>query len=223
MLRKIKMKVTVFSSNQPRHLSLIKQLSKICSEVYFVNEVKTIFTGTVNDKIKKSVVMERYFRHVITSEKKIFGEINFLPSNIRTLSIKAGDLSLLKFSQVKDALNSDLYIVFGASYIKGWLIDFLVKKRAINIHMGLSPYYRGAACNFWALYDNNPHLVGSTIHLLSKSLDSGPMLYHAMSNVKTNPFEYTMSTVKSAFHSIYQRIKDKSIFKIEPIIIKISY
>ena len=36
-----------------------------------------------------------------------------------------------------------------------------------------------------------------------------------MSNIKTNPFEYTMSTVKSAFHSIGERIKDKSIFKIK--------
>ena len=83
--------------------------------------------------------------------------------------------------------------------------------------MGVSPYYRGTDCNFWALYDNNPHLVGATIHLLSKGLDSGPMLYHAMSNIKKNPFEYTMSTVKAAFHSIAERIKDKSIFEIKPI------
>ena len=47
-------------------------------------------------------------------------------------------------------------------------------------------------------------------------LDNGPMLYHAMSNIKTNPFEYTMSTIKSAFHSIAERIKDNSIFKINP-------
>ena len=44
------------------------------------------------------------------------------------------------------------------------------------------------------------------------------MLYHAMSNLKTNPFEYTMSTVKSAFHSIAERIKDGSIFKIKPLV-----
>ena len=52
--------------------------------------------------------------------------------------------------------------------------------------------------------------------MLSKGLDSGPMLYHAMSNIKKNPFEYTMSTVKSAFHSIAERIEDKSIFEIKP-------
>ena len=83
--------------------------------------------------------------------------------------------------------------------------------------MGVSPFYRGTDCNFWALYDNNPHLVGATMHVLSKGLDSGPMLYHAMSNVSTDPYEYTMSTVKSAFYSIVDRIKDKSIFKIKPL------
>ena len=100
----------------------------------------------------------------------------------------------------------------------GSLVDFLISQKAINIHAGVSPYYRGTDCNFWALYDDNPHLVGATIHLLSKGLDSGSMLYHAMSNIKTNPFEYTMSTVKAAFHSIAKRIENKSIFEIKPII-----
>ena len=44
------------------------------------------------------------------------------------------------------------------------------------------------------------------------------MLYHAMSNLKANPFEYTMSTVKSAFNSIAERIKDGSIFTIKPLV-----
>ena len=39
-----------------------------------------------------------------------------------------------------------------------------------------------------------------------------------MSNLKSNQFDNTMSTVKSAFHSIAERIKDNSIFKIEPAI-----
>jgi methionyl-tRNA formyltransferase len=103
----------------------------------------------------------------------------------------------------------------GSSYIKGELIEFLVKKKALNIHAGVVPYYRGNDCNFWALYDNNPHLVGSTIHLLTKGLDSGNILYHAMSNVKLDPFEYTMSTLKSAFCSICDKIKNNSLFNLK--------
>ena len=78
-------------------------------------------------------------------------------------------------------------------------------------------YYRGTDCNFWALYEGNPHLVGATIHILSKGLDNGPILYHAMSNLKSNPFEYTMSTVKSAFHSLAEKIKDNTILEMDPL------
>tara|TARA_Y100001958_G_scaffold99810_1_gene69126 strand:- start:260 stop:658 length:399 start_codon:yes stop_codon:yes gene_type:complete len=82
--------------------------------------------------------------------------------------------------------------------------------------MGLAPYYRGTDCNFWALFDNNPHLVGATIYYLSEGLDTGKILYHALSNIKDDPFTYTMSCVKSAFDSMVQRIKDNTILNIKP-------
>ncbi|MDA9705218.1 formyltransferase family protein [SAR86 cluster bacterium] len=213
------MKITIFSSNQPRHLHLVKKLSLICEEVFFISEVKTIFTGIIQDKISKSDVMEAYFSNVSKSEKNIFGEINFLPPNVKVLSIKSGDLSLLNKIQLNQALHSDLYVVFGASYIKGWLIDFLLMKKAINIHMGLSPYYRGAACNFWALYDNNPNYVGATIHLLSKGLDSGDMLCHCVPKPKktNNIFDFTMRSVLVAHEGLADLIRDKSIQNIKPI------
>ncbi len=53
---------------------------------------------------------------------------------------------------LSDFLKSDVYVVFGSSYIRGELVDFLVKHKAINIHAGVSPYYRGTDCNFWALF-----------------------------------------------------------------------
>ena len=130
--------------------------------------------------------------------------------------MQLGDLNKCSMATLNDFLQSDYYIVFGSSYVNGELAKFLVNNKAINIHMGVSPYYRGTDCNFWALYDNNPHLVGATIHLLSKGLDSGPILYHAMSNVISNPFEYSMSTVKSAFDSLCKKINDNSIFNIKP-------
>ena len=37
------MEITLFSSNQPRHLSLANKLANFCDELYFVSEVKTLF------------------------------------------------------------------------------------------------------------------------------------------------------------------------------------
>ena len=211
------MKVTIFSSNQPRHLNLAKEFSHIADEVFFVSEVNTILTGQVADLFHKSDVMQNYFSHVILSEKMIFGEISFLPRNVGILAVKSGDLNKLNYSQLKDALSSDVYVVFGASYIKGWLIEFLVENKAINIHMGLSPYYRGDSCNFWALYDNNPQHVGATIHLLSKGLDSGDMLFHCVPRLMKgdSPFDFTMRSVLVAQQGLVETVKNQKIFSLE--------
>ena len=208
------MKVTIFSSNQPRHLNLAKEFSKICDAVFLVSEVNTVFPGQINDFFKKSEIMQTYFQNVIRSERNIFGDISFLPNNVRTLSIKSGDLNKLDRNQLSDALQSDVYVVFGASYIKGWLIDFLVEHRAINIHMGLSPYYRGSSCNFWALYDNNPSYVGATIHLLSKGLDCGDMLFHCVPKLHSEdtPFDFTMRSVLVAQEGLVSAVNSGLVF-----------
>ena len=211
------MKITLFTSNKNRHNYLINLLSEVSKELFVVQECDTILS--VPGHYQASPIMKKYFENVINAQYQLFGNsyVNNKKKNIKILPMILGDLNQCSINLLSDFLKSDIYVVFGSSYIKGELVDFLIKQKAINIHAGVSPYYRGTACNFWALYDGNPHLVGSTIHLLSKGLDTGPMLYHAMSNLKTNPFEYTMSTIKSAFHSIAERIKDNSIFKINPV------
>ena len=208
------MKITIFSSNQPRHISLVRDLSKIAHEVFYISEVNTVFPGKVADFFNKSEVMQNYFAKVIESEAKLFGEIGFIPSNVRTLSIKSGDLNRLSRSQLEEALKSDVYIIFGASYIKGWLIDFLIENYALNIHMSISPYYRGSSCNFWALYDNNPNYVGATIHMLSKGLDSGDMLFHCLPEFsdRHSPFDFTMQSVSAAHYGLCEALNDDNIF-----------
>ncbi len=212
------MRVTVFTSNQPRHLALVKKLAEISEHTYAILECNTIFPGLVPDFFKKSAVMRGYFENVIAAEKEFFGNVNFLPENVSTLSIKSGDLNALDKDVLKEALMSDVYVVFGASYIKGWLIDFLVEKKAINIHMGVSPYYRGSSCNFWALYDERPEYVGATIHLLSKGLDSGGILYHALPKfIDKNLFIFTMRAVEAAQVSLVERIGNRTLFEMQPI------
>ena len=195
-------------------------LSGISDELYVIQECGTVFPGIVPGHYQVSPIVKKYFENVNNAQSIFFGNsfVNNNKRNIKILPMISGDLNQCSLNLLSDFLKSDVYVVFGSSYIKSELVDFLIKHKAINIHAGVSPYYKGTDCNFWALYDDNPHLVGSTIHLLSKGLDSGPMLYHAMSNLKTNPFEYTMSTIKSAFHSIAERIKDGSIFSIKPVV-----
>lgn len=209
------MKITVFTSNNSRHLYLIKKLYDISSQLNVVMESKTIFNGINKGQYNQNKIIKDYFSCVEKSQNKFFPKtkMNIYKKKINLLPLSIGDLNYLKKDDLKDFLKSDIYVVFGSSYIKGFLINFLIKKKAINIHMGVSPYYRGADCNFWALQDGNPHFVGATVHLISKGLDSGKVLYHALAKPEKNPFHYTMKTVKSAIDSLSDKIKDKSIFK----------
>lgn len=213
------MKITVFTSNQPRHISLINSLAAICDRVYAVQECVTVFPGEVKDFFDNSDVMNTYFQRVREAEKEIFGAIGFLEGNVDHLALKSGDLNRLSKDVLLPALESDVFVVFGASFIKGWLIDYLIEHRAINIHMGISPYYRGSSCNFWAAYDGHPDLVGATIHLLGKGLDSGNMLYHALPKAEeADPFVLGMKAVKVAHESLVSRIGSGEIFSYKEIL-----
>ena len=214
------MNITLFTSNNSRHIYLSDLLSKICDKLYVVEECKNLQLDPRSKKNNGIKIYDKYFNFVNAAEKKIFNNkyAKARSKNTQIISILYGEINNLILNNINDFLKSEIYIVFGASYIKGDLAEFLIRKKAINIHAGVSPYYRGTDCNFWALYDNNPHLVGATIHLLSKGLDNGAILFHAMSMLNSNPFEYTMSTLKSAFHSLVEKISDKSLFKINPVI-----
>jgi methionyl-tRNA formyltransferase len=205
------MKITIFTSNSIRHHSLINRISKLGHKCFAVIEKNKLSNGS-----NKSILNKRYFKEVAKSEKKILKNKSLSKKKIIFLYTQWGKINYLKKNKHKDFLNSDLYIVFGSSYIKGWLVNYLIKKKAINIHMGISPYYKGAACNFWAVYDNNPHFVGATIHYLSKGIDNGKILFHVLPSIKCkSDFDFTMRSALSAQKALISKIKNKSIFKLK--------
>ena len=207
------MKITIFTSNGLRHLYLINKLSTI-AKISAIIETKTIFPGKLEGFFSKSPEHKKYFDQVNKSELKFFKNSNYLKKIEKTFILQQGDLNYLKTKDLKKFLDSDIYIVFGASFIKGWLLKFLKQKKAINIHMGVSPYYKGSSCNFWALYDNNIKMIGSTIHYLSEKLDGGDMIMNIYPKVKyRSGFDYTMRSVLDTHNMIFDLIKSKKIFK----------
>lgn len=211
------MNITLFTGNQPRHLYFARILSQVCERLFVIQECNTVFPGQVADFYDNSLVMQEYFSKVRHSERKVFGKINFLPSNVYQMAIKDGDLDYIKLKDLGEAINSDLFIVYGSSYIKGELANFLVERKAINIHMGVSPYFRGNSSNFWAMYYRMPELVGATIMKLDYGLDSGPTYYHCFPKPQVcNGFDLGMLAVKAAQDSVIEKITDGSLFEIAP-------
>jgi methionyl-tRNA formyltransferase len=78
----------------------------------------------------------------------------------------------------------DVLLVFGTGLLKAPLIDAF-PARVLNIHLGLSPYYRGAGTNFWPLVNGEPEYCGATIHYLDAGVDSGPIIAHVRPEIRT--------------------------------------
>lgn len=206
------MQVTVFTSNQPRHLALIDKLSHVADRVFAIQECTQASSGDT------TTVLGEYFARVRDAEERIFDPTKPNSNKVHARSLPMGEVSSISIPEFGEALDSDLFIVFGASFIKGPLCDFLVKKQAYNIHIGVSPFYRGAATNFWALYDNRPEYVGATIHLLSKGLDSGAILFHALPKPRAmDPFDLGMRAVETAQIALVNSIKNSSLQRIAPV------
>jgi methionyl-tRNA formyltransferase len=56
----------------------------------------------------------------------------------------------------------------------------------INIHVGITPRYRGVHGGFWAVYEGRPDLAGTTIHRVDPGVDTGAIIAQVPITVEPN-------------------------------------
>ena len=103
---------------------------------------------------------------------------------------------------VQSFSNFDIVCLFGTSILSNeWLDSF--PDRIVNLHLGLSPYYKGSATLFWPFFNDELQYLGTTIHLASKAVDAGPILRRLQFRIPLNS-NYYQITNKLIKHSIDQ-------------------
>ena len=53
-------------------------------------------------------------------------------------------------------------------------------KETLNLHLGISPEFKGAATLFWPFYFQKPGWAGATFHYLSDRADSGDIVHQVL-------------------------------------------
>ena len=87
---------------------------------------------------------------------------------------------MLKHAEVREAiaeLKPDVVVCQGTTLVRDRTIANV--PYALNIHAGLSPYYRGSRCTEWALAWGDILNIGVTVHRLTKDIDGGAILGQA--------------------------------------------
>lgn len=124
---------------------------------------------------EQAAVIERHFAARDASEAEFFADHDRVRSP--SLTVRPGGCNEPEAVRAMRQMAPDVVLVFGTGLLKQELIDTF-PGRIINIHLGLSPFYRGAGTNFWPLVNREPEYCGATIHFLDVGVDTGPVIAH---------------------------------------------
>jgi folate-dependent phosphoribosylglycinamide formyltransferase PurN len=160
--------------------------------VYFANKINSLYplTEVIVEKapITRTEVLKRIKRNgvggvmsqisdKIISNKRIKSEYDrFFGDMWRKLDDKisvyyTADINSRGVLEKIEKMRVDLIVDHGTSIVKDNIIENC--ELALNLHWGLSPYYRGTHCSEWALINWDPYNIGVTIHKLTKDIDGG--------------------------------------------------
>jgi phosphoribosylglycinamide formyltransferase-1 len=90
--------------------------------------------------------------------------------------IRPGEINNANYVNEIKELNPDIIVSYGCCIIKPPLIKFF-KRRFLNIHLGLSPYYRGSGTNFWPFVNKELQYVGVTFMYIDEGVDTGEVIH----------------------------------------------
>jgi len=177
------MKILIFSGSHSRHLYIHEEVINSgaeCSVVIMEREGLLPFAPKEITK-QDSVNFNRHFNERYTVEKKTFNEL--IPEEIFLgCSIHYCNPNSLNSQEtinfVKNA-NADLAFIFGVDIIREPLLSVLPEDK-VNLHLGLSPWYRGSATLFWPFYFLQPQYAGVTFHKIVLEADAGGILHQSV-------------------------------------------
>lgn len=213
------MKVLIITGNKLRHQFFAKALSKA------LNVVGVIYEKKANKHEKKDFgeegndIIKQHFVQRGVNEQKYFSDEAIHSIDIENQkSVPTGKANSQEIFEWINALNPDIIQLFGSSIIKEHILN-RYRNRVVNIHLGLSPYYRGSGTNFWPLVHKKVECVGATIHLAVLDVDAGGVLHQVRPIVSTGdtPHDVGNKTILAGIKAIPTILKKYYDGKIEPL------
>ncbi|MEM6967611.1 MAG: formyltransferase family protein [Bacteroidota bacterium] len=122
--------------------------------------------------------------------------------------IEKGEINDAHHVQSIIQMNPDLIISYGCSIIKSRLLS-VFRGRFINIHLGLSPYYRGSGTNFWPFVNDELQFVGTTFMYIDEGIDTGEIIHQIRAKIlyKDNIHQIGNRLIRDSFFECVKLIR----------------
>ena len=117
----------------------------------------------------------RHKQHVQAAAAQRFAGQFTLPEGLPETEVVVHLINSLPTRRLIDAAQPEILFVCGSPVLDEAVFG-IPAIGTINLHLGITPFYRGENGHFWALRHQNPDALGFTFHRIDAGIDTGPVL-----------------------------------------------
>jgi len=176
--------IVILTGAELRHDFFRKSLgivSEICVRIAFCED--TNIERSILDQRDGNEERLAHLERRLQSEKDFFLAMRkFCPDKTRPVLIEKGEINQQVHIDKIISLKPDLVVAYGCSIIKDPLLEAF-GERILNVHLGLTPYYRGSGTNYWPLVHNRPEFVGATFMYMDAGIDTGEVIHQVRARI----------------------------------------
>jgi hypothetical protein len=188
------MKVAVLTSTSPRHMYFAARIHQFFEVIGVLAEAKTYQPECAFTTPEEGAVLHRWFAMRSQAEEQFFRSQagGFMETGAQLIEyLPAGGINAPESISRLVEWDPDAVAVFGTSLLRQPLLD-AISGKVLNMHLGLSPYYRGSGTNFWPFYNEELEHIGVTIHLIDLGIDSGPIIHQGRPHIERSDDPHTI-------------------------------
>jgi len=177
----------VLTSNSRRHIYFAQIMASYFDLSGVILEPKKDYYEHAR---RESEYVRNHFEKLTLYERDFFGSAKW-PScqKIELDKARVNDPEVVDWAIKK---KPEVILLFGTAILKdGWLCAF--KDNIINIHLGMSPFYRGSATLFWPFFNDEIEFAGATIHIAAKKVDAGDILARIRPDLEPGDTYYSIN------------------------------
>lgn len=174
------MRVVICCGDQPRHHYYANTLAERFNVVGIIHQRRETRLEFPEIEGPDAEMNRRHFDLRAAKEEEYFlplGEELRAP-DATVLEVTRNTLNERPSLELLTEIKPDVVAVYGTHLFGSRLIE-AAPEWLINLHGGLSPWYRGSATLFWPVYMMQPGHCGTTLHLIDRHIDSGDILQHS--------------------------------------------
>jgi phosphoribosylglycinamide formyltransferase 1 len=179
-------KVVILTGDEPRHqyfrrkVALDDRIDVLAS--YCEGTEQSLANKFANDP-DSSDLQRLHIQARTQAEHDFFGtSIKTMPDYSGPKHIAKGHINLPTVVAEIKRFRPDIVICYGSSLIGPELIQTF-RGKFLNVHLGLSPYYRGSGTNVWPLINKEPCMVGATFMHMDEGIDTGRIIHQIRADI----------------------------------------